>query len=159
GEPAGEDVAAHVREVITGAMCEELRIEAAVINPNASLADYGVDSIVGVNLVSRISESLKVPLEASSLFEYSSVNRLASYIVANWKQQIARAAAPADVGSEVSAEAGANVELAALPEGSACVEMLPVLRDSEGEIDDNEILEQVLWQDTSVDDSYEKVTF
>ncbi|HET8772333.1 MAG TPA: SDR family NAD(P)-dependent oxidoreductase, partial [Thermoanaerobaculia bacterium] len=84
-----QDAAAHVRQVIAGALADELRIDAAIIRHDTSLQDYGVDSIVGVNLVRRISETLQIPLEASSLFEYSTVDRLTGFILDNWQVQIA----------------------------------------------------------------------
>jgi acyl transferase domain-containing protein/SAM-dependent methyltransferase len=84
-----QNAAAHVRQVIAGALADELRIDAAIIRHDVSLQDYGVDSIIGVNVVRRISEALQVPLEASSLFEYGTADRLAGFILGSWQAQIA----------------------------------------------------------------------
>nr|QEO74213.1 methyltransferase [uncultured bacterium] len=79
----------HIRRIITGTLCNELRLDAGMIRNDAQLADYGVDSIVGVNLVRGISEALQIDLDPSSLFEYSTVNRLTEHIEKNWSAQIA----------------------------------------------------------------------
>jgi len=84
----GTDVAGYIRKIITGTLSDELRMDAAVIGNDAPLTDYGVDSIVGVNLVRSISEALQIQLEAASLFEYRTVNQLTEYILKNWQQQI-----------------------------------------------------------------------
>src|SRR5262249_16160895 len=54
----------------------------------APFADFGVDSIIGVNLVRAISEALQIELDAASLFEYSTVGQLSEYIFKNWGRQI-----------------------------------------------------------------------
>jgi len=94
------DVAGYIRKIISETLSEELRMDAAVIRNDAPLQDYGVDSIVGVNLVRRISQALQIQLEAASLFEYSTVNQLTEHILTNWQQQIAEQLAPRDARSE-----------------------------------------------------------
>ena len=79
----------YVRQIITEKLSDALRMDAAMIRSDAPFADYGVDSIIGVNYVRTISEALQIELETTSLFEYSTVDQLAQYIVTNWQQQIA----------------------------------------------------------------------
>ena len=78
----------YIRKVITQTLSEAVRMDVASIRPDASFADYGVESIIGVNLVRSISEALQIELETTSLFEYSTVDQLAEYILTNWQQQI-----------------------------------------------------------------------
>jgi polyketide synthase PksN len=69
-----------VRQVIVGKLSEALRLDAGIIRGDAPLADYGVDSIIGVNLVRSINEALNVELGPTELFEYSTVDTLAQYV-------------------------------------------------------------------------------
>ncbi len=85
-EQMGSD---YVQRIITKKLSEALGMGAAMIGDDEPFADYGVDSIIGVNLVRTINEALQIELEATSLFEYSTVNQLTEYILKNWRQQIA----------------------------------------------------------------------
>jgi acyl carrier protein len=78
-----------IRQIIIRNLCEELRIDAGMIRHDTPLADYGVDSIVGVNLVRGISEALQIRMEPSSLFDHRTVDQLTNYILANWRQETA----------------------------------------------------------------------
>ncbi len=79
----------YIRKIITEKLSEALKMDAAAIPHDAPFADYGVDSIVGVNLVHTINDTLQIELETTKLFEYSTVNQLAQYIWTNWQEQIA----------------------------------------------------------------------
>ncbi|HEY8459578.1 MAG TPA: beta-ketoacyl synthase N-terminal-like domain-containing protein, partial [Blastocatellia bacterium] len=79
----------YIRRVIAKKLSEALGMDAAMIRDDESFADYGVDSIIGVNLVRAINDALQIELEATSLFEYSAVDQLTGYILKNWRQQIA----------------------------------------------------------------------
>jgi acyl transferase domain-containing protein/tryptophanase len=85
-EQMGSD---YVRRIITEKLSEALGMDAAMIRDDESFADYGVDSIIGVNLIRTMNEALQIELEAASLFEYSTVNQLTEYILKNRRQQIA----------------------------------------------------------------------
>ncbi len=91
-----------VRQVITEKLSDVLRLDAANIGNDAPFADYGVDSIVGVNLVRNISEALQIQLEPTSLFECSTVNQLTEYIVRNCNPQIAGSSRSAGLSQEPS---------------------------------------------------------
>ncbi|MEA2491330.1 MAG: polyketide synthase PksM, partial [Acidobacteriota bacterium] len=79
----------YVRGIITDALAEALRLDVATVRGDEPFADYGVDSIIGVNLVTTISEKLQIELETTKLFEYTTVNQLADYIQSEWREQIA----------------------------------------------------------------------
>jgi polyketide synthase PksN len=81
-------MADHLRGVIIGKVSESLKVAFDVIDVDDSFADYGVDSIIGVNLVQDINQTLKIELETTSLFEYSSVNQLTTYILSRFKDVI-----------------------------------------------------------------------
>src|SRR5207244_5826895 len=69
-----------IQQVIVDKLSNALRMDAATIPGDAPLADYGVDSIIGVNLVRTLNEALNIELEPTKLFEYSTVDQLAQYI-------------------------------------------------------------------------------
>ena len=78
----------YVQQVVVEKLSEALQMDAAMIRSDYPFADYGVDSIIGVNLVRTISEALKIELETTSLFEYSTVSQLAQYILGNWQTEV-----------------------------------------------------------------------
>jgi len=53
-----------------------------------------VDSIIGVDLIRTINETLHIELETMALFEHSTVDALAEYIWTNWQSVIAGQLAP-----------------------------------------------------------------
>jgi polyketide synthase PksN len=55
-------------------------MDAAMIRNDVLFADYGVDSIIGVNLVRTLNDMLEIELEPTKLFEYNTVDQLAQYI-------------------------------------------------------------------------------
>ncbi|HEX8617120.1 MAG TPA: SDR family NAD(P)-dependent oxidoreductase, partial [Thermoanaerobaculia bacterium] len=100
----------HVRRLITENLAEALRMEVAAIRSDAPFADYGVDSIIGVNFVRTVSEALQIELETTSLFEYSTVDQLAEYIQKNWRDEIA-----ARLGQTTIDEVVSTPEIVAAP--------------------------------------------
>src|SRR5882724_4340599 len=81
--------ASYTRQIITAKLSEALKMDPGMIRGDASFADYGVDSIIGVNLVRTISEALQIELETTSLFDYSTVEQLTGHILQHWQSHIA----------------------------------------------------------------------
>ncbi|ELR72054.1 Malonyl CoA-acyl carrier protein transacylase [Fulvivirga imtechensis AK7] len=79
----------YVQQTITETLADGLKIEAGAINADTSYADYGVDSIVGVNLIRTINKAFGIELETISLFEHGSVNKLTQFVVSHWSERIA----------------------------------------------------------------------
>jgi len=141
----GPITADRVRQIIIELLCEELRLQPSAIRPDGALSEYGVDSIVGVNLVRALSETLRIPLEPSSLFDYGTVERLTGYIV---ERAGGAAAAPEEEPATVELETA----LESLEEGA---DAKVVIRDASGE----QLFEELLWEESASAESYEKVTF
>ncbi|HKO58210.1 MAG TPA: SDR family NAD(P)-dependent oxidoreductase, partial [Thermoanaerobaculia bacterium] len=97
----------HIRRVIIDKLTESLRLDPALVRNEAPFAEYGVDSIIGVNFVRSICETLQIELETTSLFEYSTVDDLAQYIDSKWGDQIA-----AQLGSAQPVAVPAPIEAA-----------------------------------------------
>ncbi|WP_322395747.1 acyl carrier protein, partial [Clostridium perfringens] len=54
-----------------------------------SFADYGLDSIIGVHLVQVLNQALRIELDTTSLFDYSSVKQLTAYILSDHRDAVA----------------------------------------------------------------------
>src|SRR5689334_301640 len=84
----------YIKRVLVEKLSAALKIEAGKIRHDAPVAEYGVDSIIGVDLIRTINETLQIELETMALFEHSTVDQLAQYIWTNWQSVIARQLAP-----------------------------------------------------------------
>ncbi|MGA3092601.1 MAG: SDR family NAD(P)-dependent oxidoreductase, partial [Terriglobales bacterium] len=71
---------AYIQKIITENLSVALRMDAAMIRDDVPLPEYGVDSIIGVNLVRAINETLGIDLPMKALFESISVAQLAELI-------------------------------------------------------------------------------
>ncbi|MBZ5509053.1 MAG: SDR family NAD(P)-dependent oxidoreductase, partial [Acidobacteriia bacterium] len=85
-EPMGND---YIKRVLVEKLSAALKIDADRIRHDAPVAEYGVDSIIGVDLIRTINETLRIELETMALFEHSTVDQLAQYIWTNWQSVIA----------------------------------------------------------------------
>lgn len=85
-----EDGKNRTRSVIVDVFCDAMKMDRTEIHNDHSFADYGVDSITGVNAVRQINDTLDIELDMTSLFEYSTVNLLAEYIYSNFQAEIDR---------------------------------------------------------------------
>ncbi|NSL86223.1 SDR family NAD(P)-dependent oxidoreductase [Chitinophaga sp. Mgbs1] len=82
-----------IRKAIVSKLAVSLKIAPDKIDMDASFADYGLDSIIGLHTVQLLNEGMSLSLESTVLFDYSSVNRLAAYIYANHQPVLEIAAA------------------------------------------------------------------
>ncbi|WP_217557309.1 SDR family NAD(P)-dependent oxidoreductase [Paenibacillus sp. GbtcB18] len=78
----------HISTVMLNILSQSLSMSIDRIDPNKPFADYGVDSIVGINIVKKMNQSLSIPLDTTILFDYTSVNQLSRYIGKKYKDNI-----------------------------------------------------------------------
>lgn len=69
-----------LRDAILNSLSETLNIAKSSIDTKLSFADYGLDSILAVELVQKLRKSLGIDLEVTRLFDFSSVKQLESFI-------------------------------------------------------------------------------
>ncbi|WP_437600754.1 SDR family NAD(P)-dependent oxidoreductase [Sorangium sp. So ce590] len=55
-----------------------------------AFADYGVDSIVAMDLVKRINDDMGIQLKVTSIFDYSGIGDLARHILASYEVELSR---------------------------------------------------------------------
>jgi len=84
-QEAGKDA---VQRVVLEKLSGSLKIDGAKIPFDGPFVDYGVDSIIGVNLVNSINEALGIDLEVMVLFDYSTINHLTEHILSRFKEKI-----------------------------------------------------------------------
>jgi acyl-CoA synthetase (AMP-forming)/AMP-acid ligase II/alkylation response protein AidB-like acyl-CoA dehydrogenase/acyl carrier protein len=61
-------------------LIKKLRIAARSVNANTSFADYGLDSVMAVELAQDLEEWLKYPLESTILWNFPTVKSLAEHL-------------------------------------------------------------------------------
>ncbi len=173
-EPADQMAQAYVRGLIVEKMSEVLKLDAGAIETDVPVLDYGLDSISGVTLVRSINETLEIELEPSRLLDYTTVDEVTQYIVEQWQEEVSAQMARAESMPGISGDATGELATADLS-GS----LHPLLQPKPhfpgeparpsypqtsvvtagGEENGEQLLEEILWRETSVDQGYEKVTF
>jgi polyketide synthase PksM len=81
-------LAEQVREVIVETLANSLKIDVAIIDADESFADYGLDSIIGVQTIEQINELLGTELTTTSVFDYSTVNKLMAHIISEYRHRL-----------------------------------------------------------------------
>ena len=74
----------YIRDTIIRQLSASLKMDMAKIVADEPFADYGIDSLTGVHVVQVLNSLLKTDLETISLFDYSTVNALTGYIMAQY---------------------------------------------------------------------------
>ncbi|MBR8740350.1 hypothetical protein DSY14_01205 [Nocardiopsis sp. MG754419] len=69
-----------VERLLFEALGEALQMPAAEIERRRPFADYGLDSILGVNLVHTVNAALGTALETTDLFDHGTIDRLRTFI-------------------------------------------------------------------------------
>ncbi len=79
----------YIKEAIIEKLSQSLKVDSAVIEENEAFSDYGLDSITGVHVIQEINQVLNTELQTTDIFDHSTVNQLAQYIMLNYKDGIA----------------------------------------------------------------------
>ncbi|WP_198520502.1 SDR family NAD(P)-dependent oxidoreductase [Kitasatospora sp. CB02891] len=90
---AGGDVAAAVRGYVAGVFSEVLKTPVAGLEPSATFENFGVDSLVSLNIIDRFEQDLG-DLPATLLFEHMTIDQLAAHLLAEYGDRIPMGAAP-----------------------------------------------------------------
>lgn len=126
----GEDralIEAHIRETVTKKLAEALKIDLNRIEADSSFSDYGLDSILAIQLVQIINQALMIELESTILFDYGTVQQLTGYILARYREQIAATLA---VAADSDLKAPAAPPPVVKPQGATGLKLRPGLKDS-----------------------------
>ncbi|RKQ70071.1 SDR family NAD(P)-dependent oxidoreductase [Oceanibaculum indicum] len=95
-----------LRDVLLRLLAETLNVTPASIDVTQSFADYGLDSILGMELVHRLRRALDIEFDQTRLFDFASVAQLEGFIAAEYPAAVASlGAAPKPAAPAVAAPA------------------------------------------------------
>ncbi|WP_417675559.1 SDR family NAD(P)-dependent oxidoreductase [Roseibium sp.] len=77
-----------LRTILLTALAETLNVPPSAIDVERSFADYGLDSILGAELVHRLRKALGIDLDQTALFDFTNVVRLEGYLSAEFPQAV-----------------------------------------------------------------------
>ncbi|MFJ8229748.1 SDR family NAD(P)-dependent oxidoreductase [Streptomyces sp. NPDC094448] len=89
GGPADDVLEQHVKETIYAQLKASLKVDRSQIGPDDAFMDYGIDSIVGVQLIQEINHGIGTDLATTDLFDHGSVNQLTRHIVEAHRDRVA----------------------------------------------------------------------
>ncbi len=69
-----------IEECIKQSLSQVLQIDGTEFDVNIPYTDFGVDSVLAVDIISKINNSLNISLRSTDLFNYSTISRLTAYI-------------------------------------------------------------------------------
>ncbi|MBL4889975.1 MAG: hypothetical protein JKX97_08170 [Candidatus Lindowbacteria bacterium] len=89
-----QSVANFVQDILLEKLAESLEVPRNVIAFDESFADYGMDSIIGVNLVDSINERLGIEMPVTTIFDKPTLNELADFIESRYGDEITNDSLP-----------------------------------------------------------------
>ncbi|WP_346900170.1 SDR family NAD(P)-dependent oxidoreductase [uncultured Roseibium sp.] len=78
-----------LRAILLTALAETLNVAPSAIDVERSFADYGLDSILGAELVHRLRKALGIDLDQTALFDFTNVVQLEGYLTTDFPQAVA----------------------------------------------------------------------
>jgi acyl transferase domain-containing protein/acyl-CoA synthetase (AMP-forming)/AMP-acid ligase II/acyl carrier protein/2-polyprenyl-3-methyl-5-hydroxy-6-metoxy-1,4-benzoquinol methylase len=87
-QPIKKEVKQFIEDTMVKSAAKSLGIDINQIELERSFAEYGVDSIIGVELVNKINEALGITLRTTVLFDYANVMDLSDYIYNEYGSKI-----------------------------------------------------------------------
>jgi acyl transferase domain-containing protein/acyl carrier protein/SAM-dependent methyltransferase len=79
--PEEKELHRQVEDQILDILAEILEINKKRLNPEVPHTDFGVDSILAIEIIERINQELGIHLKSPDLFNYPTVKRLTGYIL------------------------------------------------------------------------------
>ncbi|WP_394848783.1 amino acid adenylation domain-containing protein [Pendulispora brunnea] len=84
----GDGVDGVVRRTVVEALIAALKLGRDELQNDGPFADYGLDSLTGVNLVEELNRALGIDLDTTVLFDHPTVDRLTAFILAEHRPSI-----------------------------------------------------------------------
>jgi acyl transferase domain-containing protein/7-keto-8-aminopelargonate synthetase-like enzyme/acyl carrier protein/2-polyprenyl-3-methyl-5-hydroxy-6-metoxy-1,4-benzoquinol methylase len=75
-----KEVRQYIEDIILECVGKSLGMDTKKIDLESSFSEYGVDSIIGVELVNKVNQALGVQIRTTALFDYVNVKGLSDYI-------------------------------------------------------------------------------
>ncbi len=74
-----------VADIITRCVSDVLGVKPEDIDREGQFSEYGVDSIMGISLIDKVSDAFDISLRTTAIFDYSNVKALSDYICAEYE--------------------------------------------------------------------------
>lgn len=104
-----------VHELLASSIAETLGREDADIDPHRAFTDYGVDSIILVELVDTLNARLGIDLKTTALFDYPTLAELTEFVLTEHREQLpavgARLPEPTSVEPAVDGDSALDLDL------------------------------------------------
>ncbi|WP_327320419.1 condensation domain-containing protein [Streptomyces sp. NBC_01235] len=84
----------HVRDIVIDALGSALGLRPEHVELDVPFADFGINSLTGVELLHRINQELGTTLDSTVLFDHSSVEKLTAHILASAAEAVTTTLAP-----------------------------------------------------------------
>ncbi|HVI44560.1 MAG TPA: SDR family NAD(P)-dependent oxidoreductase, partial [Chitinophaga sp.] len=97
-----ENPSSLVKNAIIAALADVLRLDREIFDDNTPYMNYGIDSLMAVDIVNKVSDELKINLRVTDLFNYANISKLAEYITQHFPETVAPAIVPPPVTAPVS---------------------------------------------------------
>ena len=78
----------HVRAILRENISDVLKMDERDIQDRESFSEYGVDSLIAVQLVNQINKQCRILLQTTVLFDYNSVDQLSRHIIEEYKSDL-----------------------------------------------------------------------
>ena len=108
---SGQEVQDYIENTIIRQLAESLGEQTNAISLKKDFSSYGVDSIVGVELINRLNDAFQIVLRTIVIFDYPNVKELTSYINEEFGEKISSLIQPEQVISERSDKENELMEL------------------------------------------------
>ncbi|MBU6399042.1 MAG: SDR family NAD(P)-dependent oxidoreductase, partial [Verrucomicrobia bacterium] len=120
-------------ERVRKCVAESLAMKPDDIDPESAFSEYGVDSIIGVDVIQKLNAGLEIELRTTALFDYPNVSSLAGFIARSFPNAVSPASGRAAVepvallvsASRSGREGGAQPEQAEFPETAPATAAVP----------------------------------
>ncbi|MGD2087049.1 MAG: SDR family NAD(P)-dependent oxidoreductase [Candidatus Aminicenantes bacterium] len=109
--PPPNNIQGYVEEKIQDILVSVLQIDKNACHLDSPYSDFGVDSILAIDIILKINEELGIELRSTDLFNYSTIKKLSGYIVKEFDLSRCNDNRPGVCAGGPAAEAG----LAAAP--------------------------------------------
>src|SRR5437667_7213866 len=81
GEISDQMIKDYVQSLIAECIAEALKVDERIIEDDISFSEFGVDSIVAVNLINVINQKSHLTLQTTVLFDNNNIEQLVQHIL------------------------------------------------------------------------------
>lgn len=87
-ELALQDAEYDIKDFVKEKLAEALGMRSSEIRNNRNFSEYGVDSLIAVNLINLLNKEYKLSLQTTVLFDYSSIDLLSEHLLHSYEAEI-----------------------------------------------------------------------